>query len=95
MFVERAEIPVNPGMEADFAAMMSEKGRDVLASAPGCFSVKLGRGVENPGKFVLLLEWDAVESHTAFTKTEAFGVFAALARPFFAGPSNVEHFELF
>jgi quinol monooxygenase YgiN len=94
MFIERAEIPVKEGMENGFADMMSAKGVSILAGADGCASAKFGRGVENPGKFILLLEWDAVESHTAFTKTAAFAEFVTLAKPYFAGPSDMQHFEL-
>jgi heme-degrading monooxygenase HmoA len=94
MFVERAEIPVQNGMENDFAKMMSEKGTSILAGAEGCSSAKVGRGVESPDKFILLLEWDAVESHIKFTKTAEFAEFVTLAKPYFAGPSDMQHFKL-
>jgi heme-degrading monooxygenase HmoA len=94
MFVERAEIPVAAGKEADFAAALANGGLALLAGAKNCSSARLGRGVENPGKFILLLEWDSVESHVAFTKTPEFDQFKALAGPFFAGAPNMEHFEI-
>ena len=94
MFIERAEIPVKLGMEEAFAAAMRGRAGDILRAAPGCSSVKIGRGVENPGIFILLLEWDAVESHTALTKTPAFDDFKSLVGPFFAGAPSMEHFEV-
>lgn len=94
MFIERAEFPVVEGKEAELAAVLKDKAVAILAAAPGCSSVKAGRGVEDPSKFILVLEWDQVESHTAFTKTEEFGEFVGLVRPFFAGPSNMEHFKV-
>ncbi len=94
MFIERAEITVKEGMEQEFAAAMARRGTAILEAAPGCSKVTVGRGVENPGKFILLLEWDAVESHTALTKTPAFDEFKALVGPFFAGAANMEHFEV-
>ena len=94
MFVERAEIPVKEGLEAEFAAAMASRGTAILAAAPGCAKVTVGRGVENPGTFILLLEWDSVESHIALTKTPAFDEFKALVGPFFAGAANMEHFEI-
>ena len=94
MFVERAEIPIASGRETEFAAAMASTGTALLAGAAGCTSARLGRGVENPGKFILLLEWDSVESHKEFTKTAEFGRFKALAGPFFAGAPNMEHFEI-
>jgi quinol monooxygenase YgiN len=94
MFVERAEIPVKAGEEAAFAEAMRTKGTAFLAGAAGCSSVQVGRGVEDPGKFILLLEWDAVESHIEFTKTEGFAEFRNLVGPYFAGAPAMEHFEL-
>ena len=94
MFVERAEIPVQIGMEDEFSEMMANKGTSILAGADGCSSARVGRGLENPNKFLLLLEWDTVEAHIAFTNTAEFSDFVTLAKPYFAGPSNVEHFKL-
>jgi heme-degrading monooxygenase HmoA len=92
MILERAEIPVKSGMELSFVRAMSE-GRRILAAAPGCHAVKVARGVERPGQFILLLEWDSVDAHRAFTKTEEFGRFKQLVGEFVSGPSSVEHFE--
>lgn len=94
MILERAELTVKPGQEDAFATMMKETGCALLAGADGCHSVGIGRGVENPDKFILLLEWDSVEHHVALTKTSAFADFVKLAGPFFAGPSNMEHFQM-
>ena len=94
MFVERAEIPVAAGKEEEFAAAMASTGTALLAGAAGCSSARVGRGVENPGKFILLLEWDRVESHTEYTKTPEFDRFKALVGPFFAGAPNMEHFKI-
>jgi heme-degrading monooxygenase HmoA len=94
MILERVEIPVKSGKEEEFAKAMKEGGCDLLAAAAGCHAARLGRGVENPDKFILLLEWDSVEHHIAFTKTSAFEAFKQLAGPFFGGPSSMEHFDL-
>jgi quinol monooxygenase YgiN len=94
MILERAEIPVKSGQEAAFAQMMAERGNQLIGSAEGCHSVRVGRGVERPGTFILLIEWTSVAHHVALTQTQAFDEFKALAGPFFAGPSNMEHFEL-
>jgi quinol monooxygenase YgiN len=94
MFIERAELPIKPGMELEFGAAMAARGTAILAASPGCRSVRLGRGVENPGKFILLIEWDSVEAHTALTKTPAFDEFRALVGPYFGGAPNMEHFDM-
>jgi quinol monooxygenase YgiN len=94
MFVERAELPIIPGKEEEFAAAMASKGTAMLAAAPGCHSVRVGRGVESPSKFLLLLEWDAVESHIALTQTPAFDEFKALVGPYIGGAPDMEHFDM-
>ena len=94
MFIERVEIPIVEGQEEAFAKTMADKGLKALSGAAGCSSARLGRGVESPSRFLLLLEWDAVESHIAFTKTAEFGEFVAVAKPYFAGPTNMEHFDM-
>ena len=93
MILERAEVPVMRAMEGGFVEAMAE-GRRILASAPGCHAIKLGRGVERPDHFILLVEWDSVEAHQSFTKTEEFERFKKLVGKFFAGPSLMEHFAL-
>ncbi len=94
MILERAEFPIKPGHEDDFVAMMAAEGLAILKAADGCHSSRLGRGVEQPGTFILLLEWESVDHHLALTKTPAFDRFKALAGPYFAGPSNMAHFAL-
>lgn len=91
MVIERVEIMVKPGQESQFEAAMV-RGRELLASAAGCHGVKLARGVENSSKYLLTLEWDAVQSHIDFTTTPAFAQFREVAGPFFADKPAMEHF---
>ena len=65
----------------------------MLATTPGCRSVRMTRGVESPSRFVLLVEWDAVEAHEEnFRATERFTTWRGAIGPYFAGPPLVEHF---
>ncbi len=71
--LEVADINVLPGSEDDFAAAY-RGAREVLATTPGCLSVRMTRGIESPSRFTLLVEWDSVEAHeTNFRATERFG----------------------
>ena len=66
--------------------------REVLASTPGCHSVRMTHGVESPHRFVLLAEWESVEVHeTNFRQTDRFTTWRAAIGPFFASPPVVEH----
>ena len=93
MLLERAELQIKQGLEEQFAAAMDERGKKLLAGVPGVKSVKLGRGVENPDKFMLLVEWDSMDAHTAFTKNPACIAFRELVGPFSKGGA-MEHFQM-
>ena len=93
MVIERAEFPIKPGQEEAFAAAMAGRARTVLLEAEGCRSVVTARGIENPDTFILLLEWDSVDAHTAFTKTPAYKELGGLIGGLVAGPANMAHFQ--
>jgi heme-degrading monooxygenase HmoA len=67
--------------------------RDVIATTPGCRSVRMTHGIESPDRFVLLVEWESIESHESdFRGTERFTTWRAAIGPFFARPPHAEHF---
>jgi heme-degrading monooxygenase HmoA len=93
MLLERSELLIREGMEENFAATMRKQGLALLASVPGVVSVKQGRGVENPGKFMLLVEWESMDAHIAFPKNPVYGEFRQLIGSFSKGGA-MEHFEM-
>lgn len=93
MLVERSYLHVKEGLEGDFAAMMAEQGVPLLKALDGANQVLFGPGVENPGTFMLLIEWATMGDHIAFTKLPVFAEFRALLTPFTTGGA-MEHFEL-
>ena len=91
MVLEIGEIQVNPGQEQDFIAAYRAV-RELLATTPGCRSVRMTRGIESPSRFVLLVEWDSVAAHEEnFRATDRFTGWRAGIGPFFAAPPHVEH----
>ena len=93
MLMERSEITAKEGMEQDFFASMTTKGVPLLANVPGVQWVQLGRGVEHPQKFMLLVVWETMDAHAAFTMTPERTELGALIRPFSTG-GTMEHFEM-
>ena len=82
-----------PGAEKEFT-LAYLGARDVLASTPGCRSVRMTRGIESPTRFVLLVEWDSVAAHEEnFRATDRFVQWRAAIGPYFVGPPRVEHFD--
>lgn len=93
MLLERSELMIREGSEESFAAVMKDKGLKLLSGFEGVTSVSLGRGVENPQKFMLLVGWEAMEAHAAYSKSPVSGEFRALLGPFVTGGA-MEHFEM-
>lgn len=93
MVLEIADIQITPGAEEDFE--MAYRGvREVLASTPGCVSVRMTHCVETPCRFALLVEWESIEAHEQnFRSTDRFTTWRRAIGPFFAHPPHVEHFE--
>jgi len=91
MVLEIADIQVTPGQEQEFIAAY-RKARDLLASTPGCHTVRMTRGIESPSRFVLLVEWESVAAHEEnFRGTDRFTSWRAGIGPFFAAPPHIEH----
>lgn len=91
--LERAELPVRPGMEAEFERNFAQ-ARHLVAESPGCRSVSLVRGIESPSLYILLIEWDSVESHeVSFRQSERYAEWRALLHHFYDPFPTVEHFS--
>jgi heme-degrading monooxygenase HmoA len=93
MVLEVALIDVQPGQEDAFAQAYAT-ARPILVSTPGCRSARMTRGIESPSRFVLLVEWDSVQSHNeTFRNSDRFTQWRGHIGPYFAAPPTVEHFE--
>lgn len=92
MVLEVATFAITPGSEDAFVRDFRE-ARSLPESVQGCRSVRMTRGVESPSTFVLLIEWESVETHDEkFRQTDLFSRWRALIGPHFAEPPHVEHY---
>lgn len=91
MILEVALIDVVAGSEQAFEDGY-RRVRSALADSPGLLSVRMTHGVESPTRFVLLVEWESLDSHQAFRDSERFAIWRSGIGPHFAGPPKVEHF---
>ena len=65
-----------------------------LASSAHCLSYDLQRCVEEPGRFVLRIEWDSLDGHTrGFRGSEEFRAFLGHVRPFVGMIEEMQHYE--
>ena len=92
MLLERAELTCRPGLETEFEGVLKGRVSEILLGVPGVNSVKVGRGVENPDKFMLLVHWDSMEHHAGFKDLPVYPEFGGLFAPYSIGGA-MEHFE--
>jgi heme-degrading monooxygenase HmoA len=92
MVLEVGLIDIQAGREDEFVAAYA-KAHPILATTPGCRSIRMTRGVETSTRFVLLVEWDSVDAHLDnFRATDRFTRWRELIGPYFDGAPRVEHF---
>jgi quinol monooxygenase YgiN len=95
MDVEVAIMAVKDGNAAGMIKAMNDGGSAALLSCPGCHSVKVYPGIENPGSVLFLIEWDSVDAHNAAKGTDGFGRFVKAITPFFGeGGGSMQHFKV-
>jgi heme-degrading monooxygenase HmoA len=92
MVTERVELTVTAGGELDFERQFAITG-ELIRAAAGCLGVVLSRGVENPSRYLLLVQWRAVEDHQAFIQTDGIVQFRNVLGPYFAAKPAMEHFS--
>lgn len=63
MILEHALLDVLPGRETAFGAAFDD-ARPLIARQPGGRSLRLERCLEQPSRYLLLVEWDALQDHT-------------------------------
>lgn len=91
MITEIAVIRIKAGQTGQFENAFREASR-VIAGAKGYRSHELVRSIENSGKYVLLVRWDSVESHTeGFRGSADYKKWRDLIGPYFESPPDVEH----
>ena len=94
MVLEIAILPCKDGNSAGMIKAMADTGTAALLACPGCNSVKVLPGVENPGTVVFLVEWDSLEAHAAAKETDSFTAFKMAAGPFFGEGATMQHFHV-
>jgi heme-degrading monooxygenase HmoA len=95
MILELADIRIAPGKNAEFDAAIQRGVETVIAHAKGFRGYKVNKGMESPGRYILMIYWETLENHTVdFRGGPLFAQWRAIVGPFFAQPPVVEHFTL-
>ncbi len=95
MILEMADIRIRAGEQLAFDEAIARGLATVIAKADGYRSHQVHKGIETPERYLLMIWWATLESHTvAFRGGPLFPQWRAIVGPFFAQPPVVEHFEL-
>jgi heme-degrading monooxygenase HmoA len=94
MIQEHAVLDVRPGEEATFEAAFDE-ATPLIAASPGFRSVRLSRCIEQPGRYLLLVEWETLSDHIeGFRGSNAYQEWRRLLHHFYDPFPTVEHFDV-
>ncbi|MBD2246522.1 antibiotic biosynthesis monooxygenase [Nostoc sp. FACHB-888] len=93
MIIEAVMLPVKPGLESDFEDSF-KKASKIISSIDGYLSHELHRCIEDQSKYLLLVRWETLESHTVgFRSSAKYQEWKKLLHHFYEPFPTVEHFE--
>lgn len=93
MVLEVAILNVRTGQGSAFEAAFAE-AQKLIAGASGYLRHELRRCAEVPGRYLLLVWWDTIESHTqGFRGSPAYERWKAMLHHFYEPFPVVEHYE--
>jgi len=94
VITEHALLDVVPGRELEFVDAMG-RAKSLIAASPGFVSLRVERCLEQPSRFLLLVEWERLEDHTeGFRGSSAYEEWRAALHHFYDPFPVVEHFEV-
>lgn len=93
MILEHAPLDVIPGQEIEFEESFGA-AKLIISSMPGFRSLRLLRCIEQPNKYLLLVEWDTLEDHmNGFRRSPSYQSWRDLLHHFYDPFPTVLHFE--
>ncbi|WP_019274324.1 antibiotic biosynthesis monooxygenase family protein [Vibrio coralliilyticus] len=93
MILEVATLDVKPDMEKEFEQNFA-KAQATISSMKGYVSHQLQRCIENPGRYILLVNWQTLEDHEiGFRQSAEYQEWKALLHHFYDPFPTVEHYE--
>jgi heme-degrading monooxygenase HmoA len=93
VILEHGLLDVIPGMEPAFERAF-DHAKTIISASPGFRTLRLGRCVEHPTRYLLLVEWDTLEDHTVgFRGSTAYEDWRRLLHHFYDPFPVVEHYE--
>lgn len=93
MVLEHAVFDVVSGKEPQFERAFAQ-ARSIISSMPGFRRLRLSRCLEQPQRYLLLVEWERLEDHVqGFRRSEGYQEWKALLHHFYEPFPTVEHYQ--
>ena len=93
MILEVVTLDVKPGQEVKFE-LAFEKAQRIISSMNGYISHQLQKCLENPKRYILLVNWQTLEDHTkGFRESAEYQDWRAMLHHFYDPFPTVEHYE--
>jgi quinol monooxygenase YgiN len=93
MVTEIAEVTAQPGKAEELRVGLL-RGLEVIRRGEGCRSATLLRGIEDPSRFILQIQWETLEHHTVmFRGGPLFAEYRSHITGLFAEPIVARHYE--
>ncbi len=93
MILEVAILDVKPKQEQEFEAAFS-KAQHIISNMAGYVSHQLQNSIENPSRYILLVNWETLEDHTVgFRESAEYQEWRALLHHFYDPFPSVEHYN--
>lgn len=94
MVVEYIRYKVNPEQKYQFIEAYKNASQQ-LESSEFCKAYELTECEEEPGQFILRIEWTSGDDHmNGFRKSSVFPAFFANVKPFFNNIQEMRHYKL-
>jgi heme-degrading monooxygenase HmoA len=93
MILEVAILNPTPGKETQFEKDFATAGQ-YISAIKGYIRHSLSKCLEQPGKYILLVEWETLEDHTiSFRQSEEYLEWKKLLHHYYDPSPVVEHYE--
>jgi len=91
MVIELAYLRINPADSDAFEKAVAE-AKPCFEKQDSCHGMRLGKVLEEPGRYLLQVDWDSVEAHmVTFRESADFQRWREIVGGFFTEPPQVEH----
>ena len=93
MILEHALLDVRPEQVESFERAFSQ-ARPIIERQRGFVSLRLDRSLDNPARYLLLVEWERLEDHTeGFRGSADYATWRTLLHHFYEPMPHVSYFE--